>query len=106
MAQKAFMAQPFTEHDIEHTRLANQVQVLQQIVLKLCVIEAKRLAKGDKDLAKSVARSLVRKSVEPLREAPPNTSLSPAEQHMFQDEHNEMFEDLEQHLDHILSGSL
>jgi predicted GTPase len=93
----------FSDHDLDHHRLAVRMMILEQLVLKLFVMYAKSRDVGH---SADLTRKLVRECVESLRVSPVVSSLDAAEKAMFRDESSEVFQDLEKHLEFILAGSL
>jgi hypothetical protein len=96
----------FTEYDLDHHRLQVRMLVLEQLVLKLFLMISKNLSEGDPESTRGVCRALVRKGAASLKETPLFYQLAPAEQAMFLDESSEIFSEITEHLEFILSGDL
>ncbi|MCA7083422.1 hypothetical protein K7G19_07390 [Cupriavidus sp. DB3] len=101
----------FTEHDLEHQRLKQQVFVLEHLVLVLITALAKQkcVEKGvddEPEAIQSLARALLRRGIRNLRDLPLGEGHHPAERAMLMDESSEVFQDIEQHLEFILKGAL
>ena len=101
------MPQAFTEHDLEHQRLRVQVHVLQQLVLKLYVVQATRMGDPDEpETSRILARKLVERAVAGIREFPGAPGLTEVEQAMLMDDSDDVFTDIDQHLEFMLAGTL
>lgn len=99
----------FTEHDLEHQRLKQQVLVLEHLVLVLITALAKQkcVQKGvddEPEAIESLARALLERGLRGLKGLPPSGEFHPAERAMLMDESSEVFQDIEKHLEFILKG--
>src|SRR5450432_3487199 len=97
-------ASAFSDHDLEHQRARVRLLVLEQLALKLLVILANSQSSNEPGETKALARSLLKSCTAGLRDSPHFSEFDPSEQAMLRDEHSEVFEDLERHLDFMLAG--
>ena len=88
-------ANPLTEHDLEHRNVRLQLFVLRQLVLRLYV---DHLGEG--------ARDVVHANLVSIQEVGPEAKRHPAERALLMEETAEVFADVEEHIDLMLSGAL